>query len=150
MKSLNNKLSWNEIKQTSWYQKAYSDSSTPDWRRKILDNPLASGIDFDEGLTFFVAKNSGTEYFAAEGKLKSEKDFEQFNKNFDPSQTAKKEGDINVLILKDNNVVGWNDNYFIYVMNPETTSSQMYKWKDSTQFSEHMRRLIKARTFCIL
>jgi len=134
MKSLNTKLSWDEIKKTSWYQKVYSDSSTPDWRRKILDNPSASGIDFDEGLTFFVAKNSGTEYLAAEGKLKSVKDFEQFNKNFDPSQTAKKEGNINVLILKDNNVVGWNDDHFIYVMNPGTTSSQMYKWNDSTKF----------------
>jgi hypothetical protein len=134
IKSLNNKLSWDEIKKTSWYQKVYSDSSTPDWRRKILDNPSASGIDFDEGLTFFVAKNAGTEYFAAEGKLKSEKDFEQFNKNFNPSQTAKKEGNINVLILKDNNVVGWNDDHFIYVMNPETTSSQMYKWRDSSNF----------------
>lgn len=137
VKSLNNKLSWDEIKKTSLYQKVYSDSSTPDWRRKILDNPSASGIDFDEGLTFFVAKNSGTEYFAAEGKLKSEKDFEQFNKNFAPSQSAKKEGNINVLILKDNNVVGWNSDHFIYVMNAQMTASQMYKWNDSTNFQNN-------------
>ena len=85
VKSLNNKLSWDEIKKTSWYQKVYSDSSIPEWRRKILANPSASGIDFDEGLTFFVAKNSGTEYFAAEGKLKSEKDFADYkNSSFTP------------------------------------------------------------------
>jgi len=130
IKSMHDKLSWNEIKRTSWYQKVYSDSSSSDWRRKILDNPSASGIDFDEGLTFFVAKNSGNEYLAAEGKLKSEKDFEQLNKNFDPSQTPKKEGSINLLILKNNHVVGWNEDHFIYVMS-SGRPSQMYESADS-------------------
>ena len=133
MKSLESKLSWNDIKETSWYKKAYSDSSTADWRRKILDNPSASGIDFDNGLIFFAAKNAGTGYYlVAEGKIKSEKDFETFNKNFDPSQKVRKEGDINLITLKDKNVVGWNDNNFVYIMNPNTTSSQMYKWNDTT------------------
>ena len=134
MKSLESKLSWDDIKQTSWYKKAYSDSSTADWRRKILDNPSASGIDFDNGLIFFAAKNAGSGYYlVAEGKIKSEKDFETFNKNFDPSQTVRKEGDINLITLKDKNVVGWNDNNFVYIMNPNTTSGQMYKWNDTTE-----------------
>ncbi|MEO6837834.1 MAG: DUF4836 family protein [Ginsengibacter sp.] len=134
VKSLDSKLSWDEVKKTGWYQKAYSDSSVPDWRKKILDNPSASGIDFDNGLILFVSKSSGEDYFvAAEGKIKNEKDFEQFNKNFDPSQTVRKQGDINLLTLKDKNVVGWNGNYFVYVMNSNTSSfSQMYKWRDST------------------
>jgi len=133
MKSLDSKLSWDDLKKSSWYQKVYSDPSTPDWRKKILDNPSASGIDFDNGLIFFVAKNTGTDYYVtAEGKLKSEKDFEQFNKNFDSSQTVKNEDGINLLTLKDKNIVGWNDDHFVYVMNPETTSSEMYKRKDST------------------
>lgn len=133
LKSMNNKLSWNDIKQTGWYQKAYADSSIPEWRRKILENPSASGIDFDESLIFFMAKDSGAEYIAAEGKLKSQKDFEQFNKNFDPSQTVKKEGKISLLVLKDKNVVGWDNDHFVYVMNPRTSSSQMYKWNDSSR-----------------
>jgi hypothetical protein len=137
LKSMSNKLSWNDIKQTAWYQQAHSDSSIPEWRRKVLENPSASGIDFDEPLTFFAAKDSGAEYLAAEGKLKSVKDFEQFNKNFDPSQTVKKEGEINILILKNKNVVGWNNDHFAYVMNPGTTSSQMYKWNDSTNFQNN-------------
>jgi hypothetical protein len=136
MKSLDQKLSWDEIKQTSWYQKVYADSATPDWRRKILDSPSASGIDFDEGLIFFVANAGAAHYIAAQGKLKSEKDFEQFNKNFDPSQTVRKEGDVNLLTLKDKNVVGWKGNNFIYVMNANTTSSEMYKWGDSTNTPE--------------
>jgi hypothetical protein len=132
MKSLDKKLSWDEIKQTNWYKKVYADSATPDWRRKILDNPSASGIDFDEELIFFVANAGTAHYIAAEGKLKSEKDFEQFNKNFDPSQSVRKEGDVNLLTLKDKNVVGWKGKNFIYVMNANTTSAEMYKWGDST------------------
>ena len=132
LKSMGNKLSWDDVKKTRWFQKAYADSATPDWRRKILDNPSASGIDFDEGLTFFAAKKAGADYVAVEGKLKSEKDFEQFNKNFDPSQTVQKDGKINLLMLKDKNVVGWNDDYFIYVMNPQEHASELLKNYDST------------------
>ncbi|HJY23039.1 MAG TPA: DUF4836 family protein, partial [Hanamia sp.] len=139
MQSLGEKLSWNDIKQTSWYKKAYSDSATADWRKKILDNPGASGIDFNSGLTFFVNKSEGSDYyFVVGGKLKSEKDFEQFNKNFDPTQTVKKAGDISTLVLKDKNVVGWNDNHFAYVMNSATTSTQMYSWEDSTGASSNI------------
>ncbi|MEO8719881.1 MAG: DUF4836 family protein [Ginsengibacter sp.] len=137
MKSLGNKLSWEDIKKTSWYQKAYSDSTTPDWRRKIFDNPSASGIDFEEGITFFIAKNLGTEYFAVEGDLKSVKDFEQFNKNFNPSRTPSKQGKINVMVLKDNNVVGWNDDHFVYVMSPQTTFTRLYKDNDSSNIQNN-------------
>ena len=132
-KSLADKLSWNDVKQTSWYKKAYSDPETPEWRKKILDSPAVSGIDFDKGLFFFVNKGSGNDFhFVVEGTLKSEKDFEQFNKNFDPTQAVRKEGDVNLITLKDKNVVGWNGSHFAYVMNSATTSSQMYKWQDST------------------
>jgi hypothetical protein len=131
--SLSDKLSWNDVKQTSWYKKAYSDPATPEWRKKILDSPAVSGIDFDKGLTVFVNKDAGSNYhIVVEGNLKSEKDFEQFNKNFDPSQAVRKEGDVNLITLKDKNVVGWKGKRFAYVMSSETTSSEMYQWKDST------------------
>lgn len=130
-KTLDNKLSWDEIKQTGWYKKTYEDPAIPEWRKKILENPSGSGIDFDNPMTFFVAKNSGNNYFVAEGKIKDQKDFEQFNKNFDPNQAITKAGNINLIILKDKNIVGWNGDRFAYVMNPQTTSSEMYNWEDS-------------------
>ena len=130
--SLSEKVSWNEIKQTSWYKKAYSDPAIPDWRKKILENPTVSGIDFDKNLTFFASKGTGDDfYIVAEGAIKNEKDFEQFNKNFDSIQTVRKEGDISLITLKDRNVVGWNGKNFAYVMSSKTTSSQLYKWNDS-------------------
>ncbi len=131
-KSLNDKLSWNDIKQTSWYKKGYSDTSISDWKRKILDNPEASGIDLNKDLIFFVNKGTGSNiHFVVEGMLKSAKDFEQFNKNVAPTQNIRKEGSINLLTLKDNNVVGWNDNRFIYMINTETSASGMYNLGDS-------------------
>lgn len=137
MKSMDSKLPWAELQQTSWYKKAYSNASTAEWRKKILENPSASGIDFDEGLIFFGAKDTTGYYIAAEGKLKNKSDFEAFNKNFDPSQTVKKEGDIHLLILKDKNIVSWDDKNFVYVMNPATTTSQMYKWDDSARLQNN-------------
>jgi hypothetical protein len=138
MKSLDKKLSWDEIKQAGWYKKMYDDSAANPWKRKLLDNPSASGIDFDDPLIFFVASAGTAHYIATEGKLKSEKDFEQFNKNFDPSQNVRKEGDVNLLTLKDKNVVGWKGDRFVYVMSANPPSAAIYKWNDSTSAGNNM------------
>lgn len=116
LKSLDQKLSWNEVKESPWFAKLNEDSATYPWKSKLLQDPSSSGIDFDEGLVFFVANQGTSKYAAAEGKLKSEKDFEQFNQNIDPSQKVSKEGDISILHLKDKSVVGWKGKDFIYVM----------------------------------
>ncbi len=129
LKSLENKLSWKEIQQTAIYKKAISDSSMPDWRKKLLGNPSSSGIDFEDGLVIFTADHNGNKYLAAEGKIKNESDFEQFNKNFAESQTVTKDGNISLLGLKENNVVGWNEDHFIYLMNPENNAYHIGKWE---------------------
>ena len=132
IKSIKSKLPLEDIKQSEWFQQSIADPSAPEWRKKMLENPSASGIDLDNGLTFFVAKNSGQNYIVAEGKIKDVKDFEQFNKNFDSSQTIKKEGEINLLGLKDKSIVGWNDNYFAYVTSAPENSYKDFKWNDTT------------------
>lgn len=127
MQSISKKISWDEIKQNAWFQKAYADSSTPDWRKKIMDDPKASGINFEKNVTFFGAINKdGGKYLVALGDIKNEKDFEQFNKNFTPSQNVTKSGDVNILILKDQSVLGWKGNSFAYVMNSSFSPSDMY------------------------
>lgn len=132
MQSITKKISWNEVKQTAWFQKLYSDSSNPDWRKKILDNPEASGIDFEKNITFFATKSAADEmYLVAEGSIKNEKDFEQFNKNFDPAQSVTKSGDVSLLVLKDKSILGWKGKEFAYVMNSSFNPSQMYTWGDS-------------------
>jgi hypothetical protein len=46
-KSLSSKLSWNEIKQTTWFKEIYSDTSVKPWAKKMMDNPDGTGIDFN-------------------------------------------------------------------------------------------------------
>jgi hypothetical protein len=65
LKSIESKLPLSDIKQSEWFKKAIADPSAPEWRNKILENPSASGIDLNEGLTFFVVKNSGQTYFVS-------------------------------------------------------------------------------------
>jgi len=119
LQSLSKKMSWNDIQQTAVYKKIITDSSMKEWSKKLLENPASSGIDFDKGLVFFTAVHNGKTYVAAEGKIHNESDFAQFNNNFSTGQPATKDGELSVMNLKENNVVGWNKNYFIYVMNPE-------------------------------
>jgi len=158
LKSMGDKLSWKEIQQTAIYKKAISDSSLGEWRRKILENPSASGIDFEDGLVFFTADNNGSKYFAAEGEIKSESDFTEFNKNFAENKTVTKDGGISLLVLKENNVVGWNSGHFIYIMNPGNSQYHFGKPEDgnnnqstppadrSTEFTALCKNLFSLKT----
>ena len=82
LQTMSKKLSWKDIQQTAIYKKILSDSSIPEWSRKLLENPASSGIDFDNGLVFFSAVHNGKKYVAAEGKISNENDFVEFNNNF--------------------------------------------------------------------
>src|ERR1035437_9099850 len=119
-KSLKEKLTWDDIKQSNWYNMAlarYQEKYgvTNSGMKKILDNPENSGIDLNGSLIFFVAKNSGTDgELVLEGSIKSENDFEQFNKTLDSSAAIKKDGDLNMLTLYGKTVVAWNDKHFVY------------------------------------
>lgn len=124
-KSLRGKLTWDDIRQTSWYKQANSDSAVKGWKKKLLDNPGNSGIDVEGGLIFFEQKNAGTDgELVLEGLVKSETDFGQFNKNLDSTATIRKDGDLNMLTLKGQCVVAWNDKHFTYVINTGSAKSK--------------------------
>ena len=129
-KSLKEKLTWDDIKQTNWYKQAYevlpvNYHATTDEMKKLFDNPENSGIDLDGGLIFFVEKNAGTDgEMVLEGRVKNKKDFEQFNKNLDSTATTRTEGDLNMLTLKDKSVVAWNDQHFVYALNAGSARSK--------------------------
>lgn len=118
-KSLLQKLPWDDIKTSNWYNKALEHlqeyyHKTNDEMKKLA-NPENSGIDFTGGLVFFVAKDPGTDgELVVEGLIKNESDFAQFNKNFDSSLSIRKEGDLNMMTLKDEGVIAWNDKHFVY------------------------------------
>ena len=125
-KSLRQKLTWDDIKQTSWYQKAQADTSMKAWSKKILDNPENSGIDLDGDLVFFAVKNPGTDgQLILEGNVKNENDFAQLNKHIDSTATVKNDGDLKILSLKDESVVAWNGKHFVYAFDQGAAKSKL-------------------------
>jgi hypothetical protein len=133
LKLMGEKLSWKEFKQSGWLQKIDSHPSTPDWFRNLFNQPENSGIDFEKGMTFFVDKSlSTTEHFVINGMLGNKKDFEAFVQKIDSTQTIKEVGKVNVLLLKNHDVVGWDDNHFSLVVGNAIKSVNMGSWRDST------------------
>ncbi|MEO6188835.1 MAG: DUF4836 family protein [Ginsengibacter sp.] len=132
-KSLNSKLSWEEIKQTNWFKHFYADDATADWMKKLMDDPEKSGIDIKANAVFFVQASSGNNYnLVFEGSVKDEKAFAEFNKNLDPASTIKKDGEINLLPIKGKSVVGWNGKRFAYVSNSNSLQ-QAYRGEQDNQ-----------------
>ncbi len=131
-KSLMSKVSWDDIKQTNWFKEMYNDTSVKPWTKKLLDNPAGTGIDLDAGLVIFVQKNINDDgQIVVEGDIKDAKTFEAFNKNMDASAVTTKDGDINLLTLKDKTVVGWNNKTFAYVAsNPVNTGKMNFNEND--------------------
>ncbi|MGH2647695.1 MAG: DUF4836 family protein, partial [Ginsengibacter sp.] len=119
-KSLKEKLTWDDIKQSYWYGQLYthlqeSNGAPAAQVKQILDNPDKTGIDLNGSLIFFVAKNSGSESeLVLEGSIKNGDDFAAFNKTLDSSATVKKDGELNMITLHDEAVVAWNDKHFVY------------------------------------
>jgi len=133
-KSLSSKLSWNEIKQTSWFNEIYNDTSVKSWTKRLMDNPDSSGIDFSSGLMLFMQKAAGSTEaeIVFEGQIKDKNAFEAFNKNLAENAVATKDGDINLLPLKEEAVVGWNDKNFAYVMSTSRFTDKMRYNIDTT------------------
>ena len=147
-KSLKEKLTWDDIKQTNWYSeglKYYQSNyhATTDDMKKLFSNPENSGVDLDGGLVFFAEKNAGTDGEAVlEGRVKNKKDFEQFNKTFDPTATTRTDGDLNMLTLKNKSVVAWNDQHFIYVFNAGSARSNFNSSDDTAGVNGNMAPLV--------
>lgn len=132
IKSLSSKISWDEIRQTSWYKEAYNDTAAKPWVKKIMDNPENSGIDFNAGLFVFAQKNAGTGQVVFEGDIKDAAVFEAFNRNFTTEAATTKDGNLNTLTLKNESVVCWNNKKFAYVFN-SPFMAQVPVNTDSTQ-----------------
>src|SRR6476469_9603967 len=123
--SLTSKLSWDEIKKSSWFQEAISKHSTDSVTKSLLDNPDNSGVDIKSNFAFF-AKNQGTSgYSAFEGNIKDASAFESSFSKMHPDAKVQTDGDIKYATLGDN-VMTWNKKYFIYIANaPYLNSSKL-------------------------
>ncbi len=117
-KSLAEKVSLAEIKETDWYkhmmEEVSADSTAPEFVKKLHDNIQHNGIDSLADLIFFGVNNleEGMK-LVVEGGLKDAKMFETFLKNVYPEGSIGKEGDISVMPVKDKAVVTWNNERFV-------------------------------------
>ncbi|HVZ98582.1 MAG TPA: DUF4836 family protein [Chitinophagaceae bacterium] len=122
-KSLSSKLPFSEIKNAAWYGELkkhiaemhhLSDSAAND----LFDHPENSGVDLDKGLFYFIAKNSSSDaQLVSEGSIKDADAFGKFYKKLDTSATIQKDGELNVLTIKDKLVMVWNSSNFVSAFN---------------------------------
>ena len=141
LKAISEQLSWDDIKKTSWYQRALTDTNTPPMIKMILEHPENNGIDAGNDIIMFLLKNGESSQFVVEGNLKDAKAFETINQNMlqahhemmktrhwdrdtslvrvkDSSKanaTVSKDGDLNLLAFEQMGIVGWNQERFVYV-----------------------------------
>jgi hypothetical protein len=121
--SLSSKLSWNEIKQSEWFQEAQKEA--PDsFARKVLNDPAISGVDTEKGFCFFVAPRGRGGYATFQGGIKDQAAFETMLKSSrETSGAPVKSGDLNVLALDGNAVLTWNKSTFIFVADAPLNTS---------------------------
>lgn len=121
-KSLNSKLSWEEIKKSTWFNEA-EGKATDSLARQLLNDPESSGIETKDEIVFFVKRtNSNEGFFVVSGRVKDAAKFEAFNKNISEGKNAAaaKEGDITSMSLNKKVLVSWSGDKFLYVIDGNT------------------------------
>lgn len=114
--SLSSKLSWEEIKKTTWYADMRSKSGSDDsLAQKILDNPDASGVDVKSDFVFFMQKRGRGGYTVFEGGVKDAAAFESVAKKMSNGAKVEKDGDWNVLVADNRSVAIWNNSKFAVI-----------------------------------
>lgn len=113
--SLSSKLSWADIKNTTWFKDLYAESKDS-FAKKLMDNPEASGVDLGRDFAYFVSKRGRGGYGVLEGAVKDEAAFGAMVKKTQPAASTKKHGDLNVAAV-DDGVAVWSGKKFALVSN---------------------------------
>ena len=115
-KSLNDKLSWDEVKQNDLVKKMLADSTVPAFAKSVLNDPENSGMDIKKDLEIFLLKDSAGAYMGVEGVVKDEAKFKQFlsNAHKDAKESTK---DGNSYLVNDKASIGYNKDMFIATVN---------------------------------
>ena len=136
LESMSEQLTWEEVKASGWYTSIKTNNSLPDWTKKVLGSPEESGINFKKNLLFFTNNTaSGKTYMAFSGVLVNQKDFDQFNKQNSNAGDIKKQGNVSILSLSKNQLVGWNDDNFVYLASSDADLPSMGAFPSNTEDS---------------
>ncbi len=115
-KSLNEKLSWEEVKQNELFKKMNEDSTLPAFAKAVLNDPENSGIDIKADIEIFMVKDSAGGYSAMEGVVKDEAKFKAFisNARKDAKESTK---DGYTYLVNEKACIGYNKERFIAAIN---------------------------------
>lgn len=119
-KSLYSKLSFDEIKQTFWFQHLMSDSNHFIKAKPFIDDPSKMGINLKSDIIAFALMPNNQGQFVVEGSIKDSKAFADFVTAMHPQGIISKEGKLNFL-KSDTVVLAWNDDNFVFVTNSPQT-----------------------------
>ncbi|MEQ1553539.1 MAG: DUF4836 family protein [Ferruginibacter sp.] len=128
--ALNNKLTWDEIKQNEFFKEMYKDSAHSAFAKTILDNPENSGVNIKSDLIIFMVKDTANSFAVIEGIIKDQAKFKQMLKdaNKDATETVKNEF---TFFANENTCVAYNKEIFIAT----TKANDMNKSLGNSNFS---------------
>jgi hypothetical protein len=115
--SLSSKLSWDEIKKTTWFQDAYNKQSTDSFAKQLMNDPEASGINVKSDFVFFMKKRGRGGFNVFEGSIKDAAAFEALVKKMSKQDKVEKDGDWNVVNTDERSVTMWNSSKFVVINN---------------------------------
>lgn len=138
--SLSSKLSWEEIKAGTFFQKINNDSNSTAFVKSVLADPGNSGIDVKNDLVFFVKKDSMGSVMAFEGTVKDAAKFKQFNIELSEGGSESERNGIN-FISKAPVCVGWSKEKFVYVIDaPHFNRQKNQNWLDTNYDTKRIPR----------
>lgn len=115
--SLHSKLSWDEIKQSELFKKAYQEIKEEELK-KILDNPESSGIDIKTDAYFFAKKQGKGNYVGFTCEVKDEKALNSLVEKLNTENKPVKEGGLSV-IKSDKGVITWSSSRLVAIGNSD-------------------------------
>lgn len=146
--SLGSKLSWNDIKQTSFFRDAQTQGKD-ELQKKLMDNPEASGIDTKGDLVFFMKKQGRGSYGMCEGSIKDAAAFEAFAKSLGKG-AAQKDGEWSYQTEGKDQLVMWNKSKFAVIsnmpdMNSTSYTGEMSSYKETSSMPvDSLKMIIKS------
>lgn len=153
-KSLGQKLPWSEVQSSAWWSKikthlAEMHHLTDSAVNQLLDHPENSGIDLDKGLIYFVTKNPGGDaQLVSEGSIKDADAFGKFYKQLDTAATIQKDGQFNIVTIKDKMAVVWNSSNFAAAVALPSTPMNMNSLGDTTTVAPLIDKSVGLASLC--
>lgn len=113
-KSLSSKLSWEEIRQSEWFQEA-GKMEKDSLAQKLMNDPKSSGVDLDADLVLFTAKHNKRGYFSFIGGISDAAAFEKTLQSGSKGELQMDlKGDLKFAYEgAGSGLIGWNEKHFI-------------------------------------